>query len=361
VASCTPKVATYRKTKDIERVTLYNKSKSVAWLWIKNKMGALKMLRVKSPKNGNKIMLALTFWLVLVMLSLRLDLFYHVGIEISDLWRTVYIQFASFVIPFAVYLVITKQKVKNVLRLDCPSIKNIIFAILLGVAIVPIGMGGLALGNALNEFIFGSEYTIAMQQVAPSLWALLLVGALLPSIAEEIWFRGVLFNFYHRYITIGKIALITGLFFGLMHGIPQFLYTFIAGVIWAYALYYTRSIWIPVISHFVANALSHTMGFLMETTNGSTYGYHYAQDGIEANPLVYYLIFFCILGIVSALMIFICMRVFKKHHRLAQPSTETDINTNKTATEKSKVFTWEFAVAVVVWIVFGLLSGFGFW
>ena len=322
------------------------------------------MLRVKSPKNGNKIMLVLTFWVILVMLSLRLDLFYHVGIEISGLWRTVYIQFVGLVIPFVVYLVITKQKVSNVLLLKYPGIKNIIFAILLGVAIAPLGMGGLALGNMLNELLFGTSYSITMQQTTPSLWALLLVGAFLPSISEEIWFRGILFNHYNRYITIGKVAMVTGLFFGLMHGIPQFLYTFIAGVIWVYALYYTRSIWVPVISHFVANALLHTMGFLMETTNGSTYGYYYAQDSIDYgtnNPFVYYLVFFGVLGIISVLIIFLCMRVFKKHHSLTQPSTETNINTNKTTAEKSKVFTWEFAVVAVVWIVFGLLSGFGFW
>ena len=41
------------------------------------------MLKAKAPKNGNRIMLILTFWIVLVMLSLRLDLFYHMGIEIS--------------------------------------------------------------------------------------------------------------------------------------------------------------------------------------------------------------------------------------------------------------------------------------
>jgi len=322
------------------------------------------MLKVKTPKNGSKIMLILSFWLVLVMLSLRLDLFYHVGIEISGLWRTVYIQLVGLVVPFAVYFAITKQKVKNVLRLDCPSIKNIIFAILLGVAIVPIGMGGMVLGNALNEFLFGSEFTIAMQQVTPSLWALLLAGALLPSIVEEAWFRGVLFNYYHKCITIGKTALITGLFFGVMHGIPQFLYTFIGGIIWAYALYYTRSIWIPVISHFVANALSHAMGFLMESTNGSTYGYYYAQDSIDYgtnNPFVYYLIFFGILGIISALIIFICMRVFKKHHSLTQPSTEIDINANEADTAKSKVFTWELTMVIVIWIAFSLLSGFGVW
>jgi len=320
------------------------------------------MLEAKAPKNGNRIVLVLTFWLVLVMLSLRFDLFYYMGIEISDLWRTAYIQFVGLVIPFVIYLAITKQKVKNVLRLDFPSIKNIIFAILLGVAIVPIGMGGMLLGNALNELIFGSEYTIAIQQVAPSLWALLLIGALLPSIAEEAWFRGVLFNHYHRYITIGKTAMITGLFFGLMHGIPQFLYTFIVGIIWAYALYYTRSIWIPVISHFAANVLLHTMGFLIESANGSTYSYYYVQDSIDYganNPFVYYLIFFVILGIVSALIIFICMRVFKKHHSLTQPSTEIDINANEADLAKSKVFTWELAMVIAIWIAFSLLSGFG--
>ena len=320
------------------------------------------MLKAKTPKNGNRIMLVLTFWIVLVMLSLRLDLFYHVGIEISGLRRTVYIQLVGFVIPFVVYLIITKQKVKNVLMLDCPSIKNIIFAILLGMAIVPIGMGGVVLGNALSEFIFGSEFTINMQQVAPSLWALLLAGALLPSIAEEILFRGFLFNYYHKCITIGKAAIITGLFFGLLHGIPSFLYTFIGGVIWAYALYYTRSIWIPVISHFVANALAHAMGFLMETTNGSTYGYYYTQDSIDygaSNPLVYYIIFFGILGIASALIIFICMRVFKKRHSLTQPSAEIDISTNEAGSAKSKAFTWELAMVIAICIAFSLLSGFG--
>ena len=319
------------------------------------------MLSVEQPKKGNRIMLILTFWLVLVMLSLRHDLFYYIGIEISGLWRTVYIQLVGFVIPFAVYLAITKRKASDVLLLSYPSVKNIIFAILLGVAIVPIGMGGMVLGSALNDFLFGSEYTIAMQQVAPALWALILIGALLPSIAEEILFRGVIFNYYHRHVTIGKTAIITGLFFGLMHGIPQFLYTFIGGIIWAYALYYTRSIWIPVISHFVANALSHTMGFLMDSPYDSTYDY-YIQESIDYgtnSPVMYYLIFFGVLGIISALIIFLCMRVFKKHHSLTQPNTEIDISANEADPAKSKVFTWELATVVVIWIAFSLLSGFG--
>jgi len=320
------------------------------------------MQRVESPKNGSKIILILSLWLVLVILSLRLGLFYYVGIEISGLWRTVYIQLLGLIIPFAVYLAITKQKVSNVLLLKYPSVKNIIFAILLGVAIVPIGMVGMILGNLLNDFLFGNEYTIAMQQTAPSLLASILAGALLPSIAEEVWFRGVLFKNYNKYITIGKTAMITGLFFGLMHGVPQFLYTFIVGVIWAYSLYYTRSIWIPAISHFIANVLLHTMGFLMGLPSDSVYDYYYAQESIEygaSYTFVENLIFFGVLGIISALIIFLCMRVFKKHHGLNQQNTAIEINANESTTAKSKVFTWEFAAVVVIWVAFSLLSGFG--
>ena len=318
------------------------------------------MLKTKSPKNGNRIMLLLTFWLILVLLSL--DLFYHGGIAISGLWSTVYIQFVAFVIPFVAYLVISKQKIGDILLLKYPGVKNLIFSILLGVAIVPLAWVGFEIGNLLNDFLFGSQYTIAMQQAAPSLWALVLVGGLIPSVAEEIWFRGVIFSYYQRHITIGKIAIITGLFFGLMHGIPQFIYTFIVGIIWAYTLYYTRSIWVPIISHFVANVLLHVTGFLMGSPSDSTYGYYFTEASVDygANyTLVENLIFFGVLGIVSALIIFLCMRIFKKYHSLTLPWV--DINVNEAAIVKSKIFTWELMAIFVIWIIVSLLSGFGIW
>lgn len=86
----------------------------------------------------------------------------------------------------------------------------------------------------------------------------ILVIAIIPAIGEELLFRGVLQKIFIRWtnnIFLG--VLITSLVFAVLHF--QFLSVlprFILGMILGYIFVWTRSLWMPVIAHFVNNALA---------------------------------------------------------------------------------------------------------
>jgi hypothetical protein len=89
-----------------------------------------------------------------------------------------------------------------------------------------------------------------------AIWIPLITSGVLTASFEELWFRGPIYSEYQRRgVSILKTALISGLLFGIVHsGIFQISYTALLGVIWAYMLYYTRSIWAPILSHVVFNS-----------------------------------------------------------------------------------------------------------
>jgi membrane protease YdiL (CAAX protease family) len=88
------------------------------------------------------------------------------------------------------------------------------------------------------------------------LWLLVLVAAI-PAVAEEFLFRGVLLSGlrsrWSRWAAVG----VTGFLFGLFHLTPytafRFLPTAWLGVVLAWAVYESRSIWVGVFLHFLNN------------------------------------------------------------------------------------------------------------
>ena len=86
----------------------------------------------------------------------------------------------------------------------------------------------------------------------------LLIIAVLAAVGEEFLFRGVLQNIFSKvFKNPHAVIWIVGLIFSLIHF--QF-YGFFArmflGVYLGYLLYYTKSIWTPVLAHFTNNAIS---------------------------------------------------------------------------------------------------------
>ena len=85
-------------------------------------------------------------------------------------------------------------------------------------------------------------------------WLLILAIAVTPAIVEEVIFRGYIQSTYSDF-PIKKAAIVNGIFFGIIHmNMQQFFYAFFMGVIFAYIVYYTKSILAAVIVHFLVNA-----------------------------------------------------------------------------------------------------------
>lgn len=98
---------------------------------------------------------------------------------------------------------------------------------------------------------------------------LIMIG-LIPAIGEELVFRGVLFRIFHKWIrNIHLVVIITSILFSAMH--LQF-YGFVPrmflGLVFGYLFVYSRSLWVPIIAHFVNNGTAVTAEWYYRRNGG---------------------------------------------------------------------------------------------
>lgn len=85
----------------------------------------------------------------------------------------------------------------------------------------------------------------------------LLVGAVVPAFAEEILFRGVFQRSLEEVRSPRRAIVITALFFGLLHFNPMSFVPLIAiGMYLGFLAYYTQSLALPIVAHFLSNAIA---------------------------------------------------------------------------------------------------------
>jgi membrane protease YdiL (CAAX protease family) len=96
----------------------------------------------------------------------------------------------------------------------------------------------------------------AAKNVSGLLVNLLMIG-LIASVGEELIFRGLLQRLLTQMLKNSHLAiLVTAVLFSAFHfQFFSFLPRFILGVILGYLLYYGRSIWYPILAHFVNNVM----------------------------------------------------------------------------------------------------------
>lgn len=89
--------------------------------------------------------------------------------------------------------------------------------------------------------------------------------AVLPATVEELVFRGVTYGGYRRSGTKFMAVMLSALMFGLMHmNLNQALYAFVIGILLALLFEATNSIWTTMLFHFIYNAQSCCLMFLIE-------------------------------------------------------------------------------------------------
>ena len=86
----------------------------------------------------------------------------------------------------------------------------------------------------------------------------LLVIAVIPAICEEFFFRGTLLKFLTNWTKRSHLSIFLGAFiFSAIHlQFFGFLPRFILGLFFGYTVYFTGSIWIAVILHFINNSIA---------------------------------------------------------------------------------------------------------
>jgi|SRR5690606_21923982 len=100
----------------------------------------------------------------------------------------------------------------------------------------------------------------------------IIVLAVFPAVAEEYYFRGSLMHIFNRiFKNIHVTIWVTAIIFSAIH--VQFFGFFprvILGAFFGYMLIWTNNIWVPILAHFVNNAIVTVLAFYY-TTQGKTF------------------------------------------------------------------------------------------
>ena len=79
--------------------------------------------------------------------------------------------------------------------------------------------------------------------------------AVVPAIAEEVFFRGILQNYLSKQNAVRGILLTAFVFAAIHMQWASFLPRFFLGIILGYLFYWSKSLWLPILAHFVFNGM----------------------------------------------------------------------------------------------------------
>lgn len=235
--------------------------------------------------------------------------------------------FLIFFVPVHLFAAICYRKPFTYLGFNFRFTKTQVF-LLIGILILTFPLSG-ALAE-LNKIIPISEYWAAKFKAAElareaqeaalininsfSRFILsIFIIALLPAVFEEAFFRGALQNLFTRWFKGPWIAIfLTGILFSIIHlSYYGFLVRFALGVVLGFIFYYSGSLWLSILFHFLFNAVQVTALYIM-TMNGVK------NKNIEENFPLWG-------GVVALLLLLYLFKLFKKNAVVPLPAYNEEI------------------------------------
>jgi len=269
-------------------------------------------------------------------------------------------------IPTIVYFLITKQSVKEVLRLNPIGFFDILIIVGIGIFAQPIAW---LLGFAANIFFPNVISDVMLQMGSLPLIVKLVIMAITPAICEEITVRGVILSGYKNVNHVVS-AVVTGCIFGILHmNFQQFFYAFALGVLLAYLVHITNSIFASMLCHFTFNTIPTLLTLLIPAQDKVTQTGASDISKFTSYQLIFVLVVLFILALISAVIVggLVCALVFvnkdRKHIREAKAINCYDFSDNRETSlvlsdQKESVFNWPLAVIVVIFAFIQVLELF---
>ena len=232
-------------------------------------------------------------------------------------------------LPFILYMKIYKKEKLNKQNIKQSlyeigfkkiSIKTIIVSILLGVLVYFFNVIIASFFDIILSLLGYAGISQTAQPEEVKTWHLvfnMLLTAVMPAIFEEFLHRGILFKGIKESKNIKWAILCSGLFFGFMHiNINQFFYATIIGVFFAFITTITKNIWVPIILHFMNNAINVYLNWASKTKSLGYNFYSELNNFLQNNNMV--IVFICILSVIfvmSALAIYFIIILNNEHNK----------------------------------------------
>lgn len=169
-------------------------------------------------------------------------------------------QILFLLMPVMIYLLVTRQSIKETLKFNKISSTDILMVVAIALLCQPVA----SFLSAFSSMFFKNTVNEVFKEIS-SISYLTQIGiiALTPAICEEVTMRGIVLSGYDK-VSRKKATLMTGLLFGILHlNLQQFLYAFVLGILFAYLVRITNSIFTSMICHFVFNGIQVTMAYIV--------------------------------------------------------------------------------------------------
>ncbi|MCL1998124.1 MAG: CPBP family intramembrane metalloprotease [Turicibacter sp.] len=185
---------------------------------------------------------------------------------LSSHWSNVIAQIFVFIVPLLIFVNLSRTAyMYEVFPKERLGFVNIVLIIGIAFLIQPV----LMLITSFSSSIFYNPVpTLITTMAVLPFPTILFIVAIVPSICEELVFRGFIQTHYKR-LPIIFSAFANGLFFAMVHfNWVQFIYAFICGVLFAYMVHITKSIYSAMLAHFIANSTQISIGYIITVTEG---------------------------------------------------------------------------------------------
>ena len=172
---------------------------------------------------------------------------------VLPMWMQYVVSQIFILIPALLYALVCRKHFPRELSYKPLKPIDALLSLLTGYALIPMVLfiGNLSMLFATNHLQESADGLLQYPFVVQ-----LIIVAVIPPMVEEFVFRGL---FYHSYKEQGVFAgaLMSGFIFGLFHlNINQFCYAVVMGVVFAYMVEATGSMWSAIIAHFAVNTYS---------------------------------------------------------------------------------------------------------
>lgn len=301
-----------------------------------------------------KVSRANTYFLIIILLQLFLPV--HLifrWFNITDSKTMLLISHViTFIFPAIIYLIITKQSAKDVLKLNKLYLKDALLIILLAFVCQPI----MTFFSLISQFFFENEIGNFVTGIVDSPYIiLLLLIAVLPAITEEITIRGVVLSGYEDK-NIYLAASITGLLFGIMHLDPQqFLYAAVLGFVLALVVRITNSIFASALIHFLINGTSITLqkllSFIPESTSVVEQATEVSLRSLAVSEKIFMAIFYGLIALAFGIAAYFIIRKLAELNirRGIISQDELSIKYNRS---NERVFNIQFIAIIIIYLLY---------
>ncbi|WP_243289616.1 CPBP family intramembrane glutamic endopeptidase [Clostridium perfringens] len=292
------------------------------------------------------------YFLIVLVLSIVGPMFvtpvlYKIGLVPPLVLMVIHIIF--FIVPAIIYIIVTKSNYKKVFSFKKPKGKDVFFSILIAALALPI----MTFFSYTSSFFYTNDVALVLDQMrAYPLWLMILVVGVTPAITEEITIRGIVLSGF-EFKSKNVAAIMTGIMFGILHlNAHQFLYATAMGIILAYVVRATGSIFLSMLIHFLINSWNLIQQRIV-SQGITTEDLVHSMDSIKNIPMelkIGVFLYYLIAAIVAAFLISYLIRKMEKRN-FDITLDELDVAT-RVSYKEERVINAPFIISVIVFIVY---------